>query len=174
MIVSVENPDGEKGGATLLPYGEPAAAPTVDRKVAVLTVSPLRETHARLRGIFQSTKWSFQEACTCAEAISLLANEPRAVVVCEATLEEGDWKKLMAALRALPRPPKVIVTSCDADDALWTDVLNSGGYDVLPRPFDRSEVARIVSLAWLQWRTEGGEMRRNAASAGSGAALASA
>jgi DNA-binding NtrC family response regulator len=141
----------------------------------VLTVSPLEETHARLRGIFQHTKWSIQEAHTCDEAMDLLMHEPLAVVVCEATLEDGDWKKLLSALAALPRPPKVIVTSSDADDALWSDVLSSGGYDVLPRPFDRSEVARIVSLAWLQWRTEGSELRRQSASAGgNGPVLASA
>ena len=162
--MSEKIPNGEKGGAALLPYETPAAAPAVDRKVAVLTVSPIEETHARLRGIFQRTKWSIQQAHTCAEAMDLLAHEPRAVVVCEATLEDGDWKKLLSTLMSLPRPPKVIVTSCDADDALWTDVLNSGGYDVLPRPFDRSEVARVVSLAWLQWRTEG-ETRRQAVAA---------
>jgi DNA-binding NtrC family response regulator len=161
-----------------LPVAPVSASGTDPRKVTVLAVSPLEETHARLRGIFQHTKWSMQEAHNCVEAINHLSHEPLAVVVCEAALEDGDWKKLLAALEALPRPPKVIVTSCDADDALWSDVLNSGGYDVLPRPFDRSEVARIVSLAWLQWRTEGGESRRQAASAaasaGSGPVLASA
>jgi DNA-binding NtrC family response regulator len=161
----------------MLPDETPGAAPWVDRTVTVLTVSPLEETRARLRGIFQHTKWSIQEARSCVEALDLLSHEPSAVVVCESMLDDGDWKKLLAAMESLSRPPKVIVTSCDADDALWTDVLNSGGFDVLPRPFDRSEVARIVSLAWLQWRTENNEPRRQAASAagsGSGPVLASA
>jgi hypothetical protein len=35
---------------------------------------------------------------------------------------------------------------------MWAEVLNLGGYDVLPEPFDGSEVIRILSLAWLHWR----------------------
>jgi hypothetical protein len=32
--------------------------------------------------------------------------------------------------------------------------LNIGAYDVLAKPFDRKEVIRILSLAWLHWRDQ--------------------
>ena len=38
------------------------------------------------------------------------------------------------------------------DDALWGEVLNLGAYDVLSKPFHRTEVTRIISLAWLYWK----------------------
>ena len=33
-------------------------------------------------------------------------------------------------------------------------MLNLGAYDVLSKPFDRAEVLRIISLAWLHWKEE--------------------
>jgi hypothetical protein len=35
-----------------------------------------------------------------------------------------------------------------AEDHLWVDVLNLRGYNVLPEPFRKEEVIRLVSLAW--------------------------
>ena len=35
-----------------------------------------------------------------------------------------------------------------ADEALWAEVLNLGGYDLLASPFDPIEVDRVVTLAW--------------------------
>jgi DNA-binding response OmpR family regulator len=34
-----------------------------------------------------------------------------------------------------------------ADEALWAEVLNLGGYDVLTKPFDPKEVHHAVSMA---------------------------
>ena len=48
--------------------------------------------------------------------------------------------------------PLLIVTARCADDQLWAEVLNLGGYDVLMKPFERTEVIRVISLAWLNWK----------------------
>jgi len=42
-----------------------------------------------------------------------------------------------------------------ADDALWAEVLNLGGYNVLAKPFDSREVFRVVGNAWLHWKNRG-------------------
>jgi DNA-binding NtrC family response regulator len=47
--------------------------------------------------------------------------------------------------------PALIVTCRLADERLWAEALNLGAYDVLAKPFDRDEVLRSVSLAWLNW-----------------------
>ena len=41
-----------------------------------------------------------------------------------------------------------------ADEAFWAEVLNLGAYDVLMKPFDATEVFRVVSLAWLSWKND--------------------
>ena len=45
-------------------------------------------------------------------------------------------------------PPQLIVADRLADDALWAEVLNLGGYDLLMTPFEPEEVLRVVSMAW--------------------------
>ena len=46
------------------------------------------------------------------------------------------------------------MTSLLADEHLWAEALNIGAYDVLAKPFDRQEVIRIFSLAWLHWNDQ--------------------
>ncbi|MCL5744434.1 MAG: hypothetical protein M1541_11000 [Acidobacteria bacterium] len=43
-----------------------------------------------------------------------------------------------------------IVTSRLADDALWAEVLNVDGYDLLLKPFRGEEVVRMVNAAATQ------------------------
>ena len=50
-------------------------------------------------------------------------------------------------MRNLNEPPQLIVTSRTADDHLWAEVLNIGGFDVLAQPLERDEVERVVSSA---------------------------
>ncbi|MEI9970826.1 MAG: hypothetical protein WDO73_01555 [Ignavibacteriota bacterium] len=69
------------------------------------------------------------------------------VVVCDDKLVDGNWKDLLARLEVLPSDPPLIVTSRLADERLWAEVLNSGGYDLLAEPFRTEEVVRSVQLA---------------------------
>jgi DNA-binding response OmpR family regulator len=55
-------------------------------------------------------------------------------------------------LSKLPDSPVLIVSSRTADERLWAEVLNLGAYDVLVKPFDPTEVSRVVGLAWLNWK----------------------
>ena len=51
----------------------------------------------------------------------------------------------------MANPPSLIVASRLADDRLWADALTLGAFDVLAKPFERMEVVRSVSSAWLDW-----------------------
>jgi hypothetical protein len=39
------------------------------------------------------------------------------------------------------------VASRADDDFLWAEIVNFGGYDVLPHPFERDELKRVVASA---------------------------
>ena len=78
---------------------------------------------------------SFREAC------GQLSSDSNPVVICERSLPDGDWKDLLG------KTPRLIVTSHAMDEALWAEVLNLGGYDVLAQPFDEQEVRRVVAMA---------------------------
>ncbi|HLJ47142.1 MAG TPA: hypothetical protein VKU01_14090 [Bryobacteraceae bacterium] len=61
-------------------------------------------------------------------------------MICEARFDGGTWRELLDH-------STLIVTSRVADEALWAEVLNLGGFDVLAQPFDRTEVLRVTDAA---------------------------
>ena len=126
----------------------------MDNTVSVLAVSPHEHDHACLRAILNHSNWRICRANGRHEAMSFLKRNRMAVLVCESDLPDGDWKDLFEALPSLKAPPLLVVASKRADDALWAEVLNLGAYDVLSKPFDRVEVTRIISLAWLHWKEQ--------------------
>lgn len=124
-----------------------------ERVVNVLAVLPTEEDRESLRRIFQHCNWNLTLVRSIAEACSAIAERPIGVVLTECHLsDEEDWKDLLENLNRFDNRPPLIVTSSLADDRLWAEVLNLGGYDLLMKPFDGREVARVISLAWRAWR----------------------
>jgi len=129
-----------------------------------LSVGLIEEDHVSLRGILEFFKcdlaptceWRLNACRTLASALKALRKIRVPVVVCESDLQPGTWKEVLEELRTLPHPPYLIVTSRLADERLWAEALNLGAYDVLAKPFDGSEVTRIVSMAWLRWKSRYG------------------
>jgi len=116
--------------------------------VKVLLISSLSEDQVSLRHVFDQSNWLLHKVSTCSEALTYLSDNDTAVVICERDLPDGDWKIVLNRFGSLPMPPSLIVTSRLANDELWAEVLNLGGYDVLAQPFDPQEVYREVFLAW--------------------------
>jgi DNA-binding response OmpR family regulator len=122
--------------------------------VTILLVSPAEEDHLLLSHVFSHSNWRFDAARTCAEALEVLGRSAIAVVISAAELPDGTWKDLLEKAGGAAAPPRLIVASRLADDRLWAEVLDRGGYDVLSMPFQPPEVIRVVSLAWRQWQDE--------------------
>jgi len=129
------------------------------RSITILCVDPIEEDHATLEDIFKSSPWSLYPDCVWTlesrtdlkSAWRLLRTHRFPLVLCGCDLHSGTWRELLDLLKFLPEPPFLIVTSRTADERLWAEALNLGAYDVLAKPFDRTEVSRIVSLAWMHW-----------------------
>lgn len=122
-----------------------------DGRVRVLAVSPHEQDHRVLSSIFSHTAWDMEYATCCKTAIERLNKNSVPVVLCEATLPDGSWTDILKITREMKAPSYVIVTSQQADDRLWAEVLNIGAYDVLAKPFVEPEVYRIIGLAWRHW-----------------------
>ena len=79
------------------------------------------------------------------------SREPPPVIICEAcTPDGGNWKQVLEAAQEMNGQPLVIVCSEHADEHLWAEVLNLGAYDVLVKPFEKEEVARVVEFAVIR------------------------
>lgn len=66
------------------------------------------------------------------------------IVVCEVR-ENGNWQQLLEEAQAAQC--LMLVVSRHADERLWAEVLNLGGFDVLSLPFERDELSRVLSSA---------------------------
>src|SRR5215471_5049448 len=126
---------------------------------AVLVVSP--SLNRALSRILEGTSCPLTvlHSPDCEQASAHLADSRISVVICEALLPDGSWKDLLARMARARTSSVLVVTSKVADEWLWAEVLNLGGYDVLAQPFDREEVTRVMRSAVRsssnRWRTRG-------------------
>jgi DNA-binding NtrC family response regulator len=119
-----------------------------DREGVALVVTSLKEDHDFLECLFATCSWHFDSVSTVRDSIRYLRHHSPGLLICDERLEDGDWKAVLDAVMKVACPPPMIVTSRLADERLWAEVLNLGGYDLLAKPFDASEVVWAVGTAW--------------------------
>jgi DNA-binding NtrC family response regulator len=120
-----------------------------EQRNSALLISPFEQDHRILRSIFQEQGWSFFGTLSLESALAGLRRSAASVVITEKHLRAGNWKDVLDAMLCLPDAPLVVVTSLHADNYLWAEALNLGAYDVLAKPFDRTEVIRVCNSAWM-------------------------
>ncbi len=130
--------------------------------IRVLSVSRDASDHLTLRRILSGLPWAVSAAANCCQAVGKLRREKISVIFCESLLEDGTWKSILGHIRGEPNPPLLVVTSRVADEHLWSEVLNLGGYDVLAKPFSPDEVRHVCTTASL-WLMQLAAPRRTAA-----------
>ena len=136
--------------------GSASSISSPERTALVLAVSPLTADRLRLREILSQGNWKLHEASGCHEALELLRGLSVPVLLCERDHADGNWEDLLQATARLPAPPNLIVFSRLADESLWAQVLNLGGFDVLMTPFEAEEVLRVTFAAWSRWECDFG------------------
>ncbi len=68
------------------------------------------------------------------------------IVICETPEgEKRNWQELLQEAQATQS--LMLVVSRHADERLWAEVLDLGGFDVLAMPFHRDELRRALSSA---------------------------
>jgi DNA-binding response OmpR family regulator len=128
----------------------PAEIPSTEN-ITLLLVSPCPEDYSSLKSLLSAGGWTIHRCSSTGEALQHISSERPSLVISERDLPDGTWKTILASCEASQSQPLVLVVSRYADENLWAEVLNLGGYDVLLKPFDRSEVNRVVAMAWRHW-----------------------
>jgi DNA-binding response OmpR family regulator len=142
--------------------------------ISVLVASPFAEDLEAFRLAFRAfgLDWRLIAAPDCGEAWRVLHRDNVDVVVVEAEFPDGiAWRDLIHEIAEMHGCQAVIVASRLADDRLWAEVLNLGGYDLLAKPFDRDELVRVIAMAARYSAQKGArsEQRPERALAASGA-----
>jgi len=124
----------------------------IARDPDILTVFPA--TPPRLLEILNGLKCEVHEVHDVRDVAQFLSTRRASVIVCHCSFADGSWKDILEYISPLPDSPRLIVSSETADEFLWAEVLNLGGYDVLSQPFWEVEVVRTLRLALRQWTAE--------------------
>lgn len=128
--------------------------------ISVVTIRGGETDYGPLRDMFRHASWELFEATNATEALDLIKTRRISVVLTDRRLPEGSWKDVLSGLRKLKPMPTLIVTAKCADEYLWAEVLNMGGYDVLVQPFDQEEVRRVIPAANRHFKNESERSRK--------------
>jgi FixJ family two-component response regulator len=93
------------------------------------------------------------------------SDAPLMAVVCDGDLPDGSWQEFASALRVIPDAPPLLV-ACNDPRGLWIDVVRSGGFDVVLKPFERGEITWALTTAWCHWNDRATRARARAKSNG--------
>ena len=110
---------------------------------AIVFISASAEDARAFRAIVAS-RWLVVNVPDLAGAQAVIDKLRPALVVCDTEIEgRGTWRDLLPAQDACPSFA-LIVASRQTDAALWAEVFNLGGSDVLDKPFAVDEVDRAI------------------------------
>lgn len=118
--------------------------------LTILLASPCPEDGDALRLAFRTfcLDWTLIEAATGLQAWDALHRENVDVVVVNADQPESiPWRDLLDEIESMNSHHPVIIASRRADESLWAETLNLGGFDLLAKPFDAEELVRVLAMA---------------------------
>jgi DNA-binding NtrC family response regulator len=105
------------------------------------------ERSSRLKSLLTRIEATIREASSCEGAAAVLRDDSEInLVLTDLTLPDGNWFDVINLAGDL-RPGVHVVVCGIADERLWTNVLEVGGFDVLVDPYQQAEVNRVVSTA---------------------------
>ncbi len=151
-MVIAESPDAaavSEAESVRRPIASKKRVPPPVRRSRMLSVSGEGRDHDALSELLDNHVWQLVTAANCSEAILRLRTYRPSVVLCEHSLEDGTWINIYDWLRSARKEVPLIVTSRAADEHMWAEVLNLGGFDVLQKPFRENEVIHTVTSALL-------------------------
>jgi len=92
-------------------------------------------------------QWDLHFASTLEDAERIMQEARPQIVLMDRDFAGGRWRAAVSALAAGSQGPCIILASKVADEYLWNEVVACGGYEVLPKPLRRDELARTMRLA---------------------------
>jgi len=110
------------------------------------------EDRRDLERIVGPCEWKLIWTQTCAGAVEAVQRSAAPIIISGRTFPDGEWRDIWNRLRTRRKPPMFILASRLADEALWAEVLNLGGYNLLLKPFRPEEVIRTVHGALVAWQ----------------------
>jgi DNA-binding response OmpR family regulator len=126
-------------------------APTIaffgSSTVTILSVSADCNDHVELQHSLSGISCRTITANSLQDGLDLLQKGGISIVLCDSSLGSGAWREILNGIPSSSNNPALIVSSCSADEYLWAEVLNLGGFDVIAKPFERDELRYVIQSA---------------------------
>ena len=123
-----------------------------EARATLVAVFGQGEDRLSLEPILSPCEWVVIWTRTCAEAVAAVRRTAAPIVLCDERFADGEWKDIWNELGKNPCPPEFILASRLADERLWAELLNLGGYNLLTKPFRAEEVIRTIHGALTEWQ----------------------
>ena len=134
-----------------MPCVEPRASsepgPLTAQLTSVLLISTVREDADLLRPVLEELDIRLLAVRGYREAVSALARDTYAVILCEERLPDGSWKDVLGCIAYLTENPRLVVIASEPRESLYAEVLNLGGWELLVRPIRGEEARRLLDVA---------------------------
>lgn len=113
----------------------------------ILFISPRADDVKTLSLMLDPARVTVRHATGLRQALEMLAQETFPAILTESHLPDGTWQDVVRYVKQNGLKTAVVVTDRFADGSFWVDVMEGGAYDLLPQPFYRAEVERILAAA---------------------------
>ena len=135
---------GDGDASRSLPVGDRGQTLAI---MPVLLASGRDDDYQALQAIFHNTKWSMVRALSWNEVSSFCERMVNPVVLIDRHFQSSNWRSTVSSLLNPPANRSLILLSDVSDPYLWNELVQHGGFDVIARPFERSEVLRTLAFA---------------------------
>jgi DNA-binding NtrC family response regulator len=122
-------------------------------RTPILLASAREDDVVSLQKILLDSNWTAVVVAAWADALEAQGRMNFPIVLCDRDLTGLRWHEGVRAMMRARLRPTVILLSNVADPYLWDELVQVGGFDVLPRPFRREETLAILNFAFTHWKT---------------------
>ena len=112
----------------------------------VIAVAPSLDELRLIQDLLFPEGIEVQPACCLRQAL-LNYQEAAAPVILYDTETKEPWREALAQFLGLGQGVRVVFVSRLADEHMWIEVLEAGGYDLLIKPFQPAEIRWVVRNA---------------------------
>lgn len=113
-------------------------------RLKILALSMSLDDRLLLEQLAKPRHWTVRFTHSPQEGFTLATQNHFEVVLCDRNQYGYPWREVIDRLASISPESCILLVSPVKEDYLWRDVLQLGGYDVLPRPLRESAVLQAI------------------------------
>ena len=122
------------------------------QKIAVVIVTSRGEDVPELRALLLDSPWELTAVPQIEDAAAALRAASAPILLFDRDAA-ASWQDTVKRFVKSRRNTCVVLLSNVADQYLWDEVVQQGGFDLLPRPFRKEQVLSTLVFAYAHCRT---------------------